>query len=168
MRKRFFSSKRTKAFSGGPFGPRRKPSYLTRWPKSGTRHRVVAALGGVVSAASRTRARLQLVVGLAGCCAVRVRCGANVQSGSKLGRDGREPVANPARFRQDSSGFLLGLQNLPTLVHAGFQIEVMRTAQFAGILVLGISRLLQCIRRAAHATPRGRCFSSWNGHVGVL
>src|SRR5467141_1938675 len=66
------------------------------------------------------------------------------------------------------SGFLLGLQNLPTLVHAGLQIEVVRTAQFAGILVLGIGRLLQGIRRAAHATTRRRCFSSGNGHNGPL
>src|ERR1700733_10388630 len=51
------------------------------------------------------------------------------------------------------SGFFLGLQHLPALVHAGLQIEVMRTAQFAGILVLGVSRLLDRIRRAAHATP---------------
>src|SRR3954452_5823630 len=66
------------------------------------------------------------------------------------------------------SGFLLGLQNLAALVHAGFQIEVVRTAQFAGILVLGIGRLLERVRRAAHATPRGRCFSSGNGHNGPL
>src|SRR3977135_1525931 len=69
------------------------------------------------------------------------------------------------RPRRPWAGFLLGLQNLPALVHAGFQIEVVRTAQFAGILVLGIGRLLQGIRRAAHATPRGRWFSSGNGHV---
>src|SRR5436305_9376935 len=64
------------------------------------------------------------------------------------------------------SGFLLGLQNLAALVHAGLEVEMMRTAQFAGILVLGIGRLLQRVRRAAHATPRGRCFSSGNGHFG--
>src|SRR3954463_2599497 len=65
------------------------------------------------------------------------------------------------------SGFFL-LQNLTALVHAGLEVEVVRAAQFAGILVLGIGRLLQGIRRAAHATPRGRCFSTGNGHVGVL
>src|SRR4249920_1469967 len=70
--------------------------------------------------------------------------------------------------RRPWSGFLLGLQNLPALVHAGLQIKVVRTAQFAGILVLGIGRLLQRVRRAAHATPRGRCFSSGNGHNGPL
>src|SRR5437899_10981780 len=64
--------------------------------------------------------------------------------------------------------FLLGLQNLAALVHAGLQIEVVGTAQFTGILILDIGWLLQSICRAAHATPRGRCFSSRNGHVGVL
>src|SRR5205814_5339172 len=79
-----------------------------------------------------------------------------------------------AEFRQarvlarlSPSGFLL-LQHLPTFVHTGFQVEVVWAAQFAGILVLDISGLLQCIRRAAHATPRGRCLSSGNGHIGVL
>jgi len=42
------------------------------------------------------------------------------------------------------------------------------TAQLTGILILGIGRLFQSIRRTAHATPRGRCFSSGNGHVGIL
>src|SRR6266481_6119437 len=68
--------------------------------------------------------------------------------------------------RSLSSGILLGLQNLAALVHAGLQIEVVGTAQFTGILVLDIGWLLQRICRAAHATPRGRCFSSGNGHVG--
>src|SRR6202042_3676555 len=73
------------------------------------------------------------------------------------------------RSDQESfSGVLLGLENLPALVHAGLQIEVMRTAQFAGILVLGIGRLLQGIRRAAHATPGRRRFPSGNSHIGVL
>src|SRR5436305_3040550 len=64
--------------------------------------------------------------------------------------------------------FGLRLEHLAALVHAGLEIDVVGAAQFAGILVLDIGWLLQCIRRAAHATPRGRCFSSWNGHVGVL
>src|ERR1044071_7386266 len=70
-------------------------------------------------------------------------------------------------YSRTRSGFLL-FQHLPALVHAGLEVEVVRTAQFAGILVLGIGRLLQRVRRAAHATPRGRCFSSGNGHNGPL
>src|SRR4051812_4582081 len=69
--------------------------------------------------------------------------------------------APPIRAAKPCSGFFL-LQNLTALVHAGLEVEVMRAAQFAGILVLGIGRLLQGIRRAAHATPRGRCFSTGN------
>ena len=34
-------------------------------------------------------------------------------------------------------------EDLLAAVHAGLQVEVVRTAQFAGILVLDISRLLQ-------------------------
>src|SRR3954466_9888558 len=66
------------------------------------------------------------------------------------------------------SGLFLGLQDLAALVHAGLEVEVVRTAQFARILVLSVGRLLQGVRRAAHATPRGRCFSSGNGHNGPL
>src|SRR5882757_5692433 len=92
------------------------------------------------------------------------------------GRGRRSPREQGAALRRRGglsafrrvSGFLLGLQNLPALVHAGFQVEVVGAAQLAGILVLGIGRLLQRVRRAAHATPRGRCFSTGNGHVGVL
>src|SRR6476646_9034771 len=83
-----------------------------------------------------------------------------------LAKFGQTPQKAASLFRI-RSGFLL-LQHLPTLVHAGLEVEVVRTAQFAGILVLGIGRLLQCVRRAAHATPRGRCFSSGNGHNGPL
>src|SRR5439155_19163894 len=69
----------------------------------------------------------------------------------------RQTPPNAAPYPLARSRFLLGLQNLPALVHAGLQVEVVRTAEFAGILVLGIGRLLQSVRRAAHATPRGRC-----------
>ena len=83
---------------------------------------------------------------------------------SLMGRIQAEAMEHSA-LPDARSGFFLGLQDLPALVHAGLQVEVMRAAQFAGILVLGISRLLQRVRRAAHATPRGRCFSTGNGHV---
>src|SRR4029077_17568183 len=81
---------------------------------------------------------------------------------------GRIQAWREAALPDARSGFLLGLENLPALVHAGLQVEVMRAAKLAGILVLGIGRLLKRVRRAAHATPRGRCFSTGNGHVGVL
>src|SRR5712671_4329197 len=63
-----------------------------------------------------------------------------------------------------SSGFLLGLQNLTALVHAALEVEVVRAAEFAGILVLDVSGLLERVRRAAHATARRRGFSAGNGH----
>src|SRR3979490_3148653 len=78
------------------------------------------------------------------------------------GRDRRSAASPPP-----ASGFLL-LQDLAAFIHATLQVEVVRAAQFPGILVLGIGRLLQRVCRAAHATPRRRCFSTGNGHVGVL
>src|SRR4051812_29808171 len=66
------------------------------------------------------------------------------------------------------SGVLLGLENLAALVHAGLQVEVVRTAQFARILVFGVGRLLERVGGTAHATPRWRGLSSRNGHIEVL
>src|SRR6202012_3886306 len=80
-----------------------------------------------------------------------------------VGRKRQRPSPKSSGNRKRGSGFFL-LQNLPALVHAGLQIEVMRTTQLAGVLVLDIGRLLQRIRRTAHASPRRRCFSSRNGH----
>src|SRR5215208_352853 len=66
---------------------------------------------------------------------------------------------------QDScSNFLLGLQNLTALVHAALEVEVVRAAEFAGILVLDVSGLLERVCRTAHATAGGRGFSAGNGH----
>ena len=45
------------------------------------------------------------------------------------------------------------LEHLPAAIHAGFQVDVVRTAQFAGILVLDIGRGLQRVGRTAHAAP---------------
>src|SRR6185437_9301843 len=80
----------------------------------------------------------------------------------------RNGVRIQAAVAAGTSGVLLGLEDLAALVHAGLEIEVVRTAQFAGILVLVIRRLLQGIGRTAHATPRRRCFSSGNGHFAIL
>src|SRR3954451_13560144 len=73
--------------------------------------------------------------------------------------------ARSLAWRRAGSGFFLGLQDLAALVHPALQVEMVRTAQFAGILVLDIGRLLDRIRRAAHAAARRRCFSSRNGHI---
>src|SRR3954467_15545805 len=83
-------------------------------------------------------------------------------------RAGAPPAPAFTRNRRDSSGFFLGLQHLPALVHAGLEVEMVRTAQFAGVLVLDISRLLQRVGGAAHATARRRGFSAGNGHFGIL
>src|SRR5215813_3810387 len=77
-------------------------------------------------------------------------------------------VALPTAFVRKRLRFLLGLQHLPALVHAGLEVEVMRTAQLAGVLVLDISGLLERVRRTAHATARRRSFSAGNSHFGIL
>src|SRR6476620_3993606 len=64
----------------------------------------------------------------------------------------------------DRLGFGLHLENLTATVHAGLQVNVVRTAQLAGILVLDVGRGLQGIGGATHAAPRRRRFSLWNGH----
>src|ERR1035438_2647856 len=62
------------------------------------------------------------------------------------------------------SGLGLGLEHLAALVHAGLQVDVVRTAQFAGILVLDVSRLLERVGRPAHAAARRRGFSFRHSH----
>src|SRR5262245_34089065 len=69
----------------------------------------------------------------------------------------------PGTFLSD---FRLGLQHLPALIHAGLEVDVVRAAQLARVLVLNVGRLLQRIRRTAHATPRGRGFFLRHGHGG--
>src|SRR5262249_15756276 len=61
-------------------------------------------------------------------------------------------------------GFGSGLENLPALVHAGFQVDVVGPAQFAGILVFNVGRLLQRIGRAAHPPLSRPGFSLGDGH----
>ncbi len=46
-------------------------------------------------------------------------------------------------------------QNLTTAIHAGLQVDVVRTTQFAGVLVFDVGRSLQGVSRAAH-TALGR------------
>src|SRR5689334_9279088 len=66
----------------------------------------------------------------------------------------------------DRGGLSLGLdlEDLTAAVHAGLQVDVVRTAQFARVLVLDIGGTLERVGRAAHATARGRGFSLRNGH----
>ena len=60
----------------------------------------------------------------------------------------------------------LGLdrQNLTAIIHAGLQIDVVRTAQFAGILVLDIARGGESVGRATEAALHRRRFSFRNSH----
>src|SRR5271165_6072861 len=66
-----------------------------------------------------------------------------------------------------SSGFAhrrLRLQNLAAAIHAAFEVDVVRTSQFARILVLDIGRRFEGVGGAAHAAARGRGFASGDGH----
>ncbi len=56
-------------------------------------------------------------------------------------------------------------QNLTTTVHAGLQVDVVRTAKFAGILVFNVGRSLQRIGRTAHAALGRGSFSFRNSHL---
>src|SRR5271156_5116417 len=71
-------------------------------------------------------------------------------------------------LRRGDLALRLLADHLPATIHAGFQVDVMRTAQFAGILVLDIGRSLQRIGRTAHAALSRRRFSFWHGHGVVL
>src|SRR3954449_1461739 len=59
---------------------------------------------------------------------------------------------------------LLRREHLPALILAGLQINVMRPAELAGILVLDIGRRLQRIGGTAHAPAGRRGFLLWSGH----
>jgi hypothetical protein len=131
-----------------------EPSYNNGWPKSGRRGQNHVGCGSA-----------PLHAGWLVFAGVRLRRAA-LQIPKTMPGDQRPAPVNSIRTLFSSRLFFL--QDLAALVHAGLQIEVVRTAQFAGILVLGIGRLLQGIGRTAHATPRGRCFSTGNGHIGIL
>ena len=93
----------------------------------------------------------------------------------------RSRRADPGRPRQHRNkkpglrpGFFMGLpcegsaflrrQHLAAAIHAGLQVDVMRTAHFAGVLVLDIGRGLERVGRAAHAALGRRGFSFWHSH----
>lgn len=59
-------------------------------------------------------------------------------------------------------------QDLTTLVHPGLQIDMVRTAKLAGVLVLNETVGPQGMMCAAHIAPGGRYFSFGDGHGGCL
>jgi hypothetical protein len=78
----------------------------------------------------------------------------------------KKPAEEPA-FKPSAEKSLcafLRRQNLATTIHAGLQVDVVRTAQFAGILVFNVGRGLQRISRTAHAALGRRGFSFRNSH----
>ena len=75
-------------------------------------------------------------------------------------------VRPPAAPR--ASAFGLRLDDLAALVHAGLAVEMVRTAQFAGILVFDVGGLLEGVGGTPHAATRRRRFSSRDGHDGLL
>src|SRR5436309_12826900 len=62
---------------------------------------------------------------------------------------------------------LLGLENLLAAIHAGLEIDVMRTAQLARILVLDIGGGSDRIGGAAESAFHRRSLAFWNGHFGL-
>src|SRR6187549_724935 len=80
---------------------------------------------------------------------------------------GIEP-ARALNIRLQLLRFSLGLEHGPALVHAGLEVDVVRTAELAGVLVLNVGRLLKRVGRTAHAAAGGRGFSFRNSHGGLL
>ena len=74
---------------------------------------------------------------------------------------GRAPSTDPR-----VSGVDLGfrLQHLSAIIHARFQVDMMRPPQLAGVFVFGVSRRGEGVGRASHAAARGRRLASGNGH----
>src|ERR1044071_433831 len=67
-----------------------------------------------------------------------------------------------------ASDFGLLLEDRAALVHAGLQVDVVRPAQLAAVLVLDIGRRLQRIGGTAHTAPGRVGFSLRHGHDGDL
>ncbi len=58
----------------------------------------------------------------------------------------------------------LGFENLLALVHAGLQVDVVRTVKFTGLLVFNIGCARHLVTGTAHAALGRRGFSLWNSH----
>src|SRR6185295_10008107 len=70
------------------------------------------------------------------------------------GKNSTRGPRRPARIKPSPIlGLGLDLEHLPAAIHAGLEVDVVRAAQFARILVLDIGWLLQRIGGAAHAAP---------------
>ena len=59
----------------------------------------------------------------------------------------------------------LGRQNLTATIGAGLQVDVVRTAQFARVLVFGVGIGSQSVVGTTHVATRGRYFALRNSHV---
>ena len=77
---------------------------------------------------------------------------------------GRRPPALRPKGGSLILVFRRDLEHLAAAVHAGLQVDVVRTAQFARILVLDIGRSLQRIGRTAHVASRRRRLFLRNCH----
>jgi hypothetical protein len=78
-----------------------------------------------------------------------------------------------AAFQQPNPDFMLNRwlsvsfnrENLTALVHAGFQVNVVRTAQFTRSFVFNPGYGLHLLAGAAHANAALGHFFAWNSHI---
>src|SRR5260370_15525803 len=75
----------------------------------------------------------------------------------------RATIAIRATCKRESDLFL-GVKHLAAAVHADLEVDVVRPAQLARILILYISRPRERISGAAHSAPRRRCLAVGDGH----
>ena len=60
---------------------------------------------------------------------------------------------------QSSLRLFLSFEDLTATIHTAFKVDMMWTTKFARVLVLDVSRGLECVCRAAHAALRRRRFA---------
>src|SRR6266699_3162485 len=73
----------------------------------------------------------------------------------------RWPCAQPVKRESD---LFLRLEHLAAAVHAGFEVDVVGSAQLTRILILYISRPRERISGTAHSAPRRRYLAFGDGH----
>ena len=122
---------------------------------------LILVAAGVATATSALALACALIVGGA---VVASSTGLTSRRHQKSRPEGRlfMPMANTKRSGVDRRA--LRLEHLTAAIHAALQVDVVRAAQFAGILVLDIGRRLEGVGGAAHAAAGGRGFASRNGH----